>query len=75
MKVNDSIIFYRKMGVASTLEKIPNQVDETYYTIDIGCSTDVALMRKQYDWQKVFDYFQSYANLKATFATKYPTRF
>ena len=27
--------------------KIPNQVDDKYYTIDIGCSTDVPLMRKQ----------------------------
>ena len=32
-------------------------------------------MRKQYDWQKVFDYFNNHPKLKTTFATKYPTRF
>lgn len=55
--------------------KVPNQTDPTYYTIDIGCSTDVALMGKHYDWQKVFDYFNIHAMLKTTFATKYPTMF
>lgn len=55
--------------------KIPNQCDDKYYVIDIGCSTDVALMRKQYDWQKVFDYFNQSERIKSTFATKYPTRF
>ena len=55
--------------------KVPNQTDDTYYTIDIGCSTDVALMSKHYDWQKVFDYFNFMNPIKSTFATKYPTRF
>jgi spore photoproduct lyase len=55
--------------------KTPNQIDDKYYTIDIGCSTDVPLMRKQYDWQKVFDYFNNHPKLKSTFATKYPTKF
>ena len=32
-------------------------------------------MRKQYDWQKVFDYFNNHPKLKTTFATKYPTKF
>jgi len=61
--------------------KIPNQVDDIYYCIDIGCSTDVPLMYKYCDWQKVFDYFNettlhdnSY-KAKSTFATKYPTKF
>lgn len=54
--------------------KIPNQTDEKYYTIDIGCSTDVALMSRHYNWQKVFDYFNSHERAKSTFATKYPTR-
>jgi spore photoproduct lyase len=53
--------------------KIPNQCDSKYYTIDIGCSTDVALMSKHYDWQEVFTTFNY--TLKSTFATKYPTRF
>lgn len=55
--------------------KTPNQCDETYYTIDIGCSTDVALHSKHYDWQVVFDFFNTHPKLKSTFATKYPTRF
>jgi spore photoproduct lyase len=55
--------------------KIPNQTDSTYYTIDIGCSTDVALMTKHYDWQKVFDFFNHTAEIKSTFATKYPSMF
>lgn len=55
--------------------KIPNQTDEEYYTIDIGCSTDVPLMSKHYDWQEVFDYFNHHTRIKTTFATKYPTMF
>ena len=55
--------------------KKPNQCDEVYYTIDIGCSTDVALHSKYYDWQKVFNFFNKHKMLKSTFATKYPTRF
>lgn len=55
--------------------KTPNQVDDTYYCVDIGCSTDVPLHSKHYDWQKVFDFFNAHPKLKITFATKYPTRF
>jgi len=56
--------------------KVPNQCDDKYYVIDIGCSTDIPLMRKHYDWQQVFDYFNHYTyQLKSTFATKYPTMF
>lgn len=55
--------------------KKPNQVDDKYYTIDIGCSTDIPLMSKHYDWQIVFDYFNAVPKAKSTFATKYPTRF
>jgi spore photoproduct lyase len=55
--------------------KVPNQTDDKRYTIDIGCSTDVALMSKHYDWQKVFDWFNSEGKVKSTFATKYPTMF
>lgn len=55
--------------------KIPNQCDDKYYTIDIGCSTDVALHSKHYDWQKVFTFFNDHPKLKSTFATKYPSRF
>jgi spore photoproduct lyase len=57
------------------MPKIPNQVDDTYYSVDIGCSTDVCLHSKHYDWQKVFDFFNDHPKLKSTFATKYPTKF
>jgi len=55
--------------------RVPNQTDPTYYTIDIGCSTDVALMSKHYDWQRVFRFFNGSRPIKSTFATKYPTHF
>jgi len=55
-------------------EKIPNQVDGKYYCVDIGCSTDVPLMGKYYNWQKVFDFFNHHEKVKSTFATKYPTK-
>jgi DNA repair photolyase len=55
--------------------KVPNQCDEKYYTIDIGCSTDVALMTKHYNWDHVFGWFDSHKMAKSTFATKYPSMF
>lgn len=55
--------------------KVPNQCDDKYYIIDIGCSTDIPLMNKYYDWQKVFSYFNESPYAKSTFATKYPTKF
>jgi spore photoproduct lyase len=55
--------------------KEPNQVDDTYYCVDIGCSTDVPLHSKHYNWQQVFDFFNTQYKLKTTFATKYPTKF
>lgn len=61
--------------VSDKPDKIPNQVSDKYYMIDIGCSTDVALHGKHYDWQKVFDYFNNHERLKFTFATKYPSLF
>lgn len=58
-----------------SLPKKPNQVDGKYYCVDIGCSTDVALHYKYYDWQRVFDFFNERDFIKSTFATKYPTKF
>jgi spore photoproduct lyase len=55
--------------------KVPNQCDEKYYVIDIGCSTDIPLMTKHYDWSIVFDYFNKHPRAKTTFATKYPSMF
>lgn len=57
------------------MPKEPNQIDPIYYCIDIGCSTDVPLHSKHYDWQKVFDFFNEHPKLKSTFATKYPSKF
>lgn len=57
-------------------EKLPfpktsNQVDPLYWVYDIGCSTDIALHWKHYNWHKVFDFFKHHQTIKATFATKY----
>ena len=72
----DSILSsINKWSLDKQFPKIPNQVDNTYYCIDIGCSTDVPLHTKHYDWQKVFDFFNNHEKLKSTFATKYPTKF
>lgn len=54
--------------------KPANQTGKIYYTVDIGCSTDVCLHQKHYNWNKVFRFFNEHPRLKSTFATKYPTR-
>lgn len=64
-----------KWSDSKPFPKVPNQIDSKYYCIDIGCSTDIPLHSKYYDWQKVFDFFNKEEKLKSTFATKYPTRF
>ena len=51
--------------------KVANQTDPTFYTYDIGCSTDIGLHWKHYDWVRVFDFFRDHPRAKATFATKY----
>lgn len=71
----DILSSIHKWSEAQQMPKIPNQVDDTYYCVDIGCSTDVALHRKHYNWQQVFDFFNVHPKLKTTFATKYPTKF
>lgn len=53
--------------------KVPNQTDPEYYTIDIGCSTDVALHFKQMPMQEIYQYFNGNPKAKSTFATKYPS--
>src|SRR5574343_2086267 len=67
----DQILNSIQKWVDNKPEKTPNQVSDKYYMIDIGCSTDVALHGKHYDWQKVFDFFNNHNKLKFTFATKY----
>jgi spore photoproduct lyase len=71
----DILSSIHKWSEALPMPKIPNQVDDTYYCVDIGCSTDVALHGKHYQWQQVFNFFNEHPKLKSTFATKYPTRF
>lgn len=51
--------------------KIPNQTDEKYWTVDISCDSDIPYHWKDYNWEKVFNFFTTSSNLKATFATKY----
>lgn len=51
-----------------------NQVDPVYWTYDIGCSTDISLHWKHYNWPQVFDFFKHQPKAKATFATKYVNR-
>jgi len=53
------------------IPKIPNQTDDKYYTVDICCDTDLNYHWKNYDWDKVFNYFLNQNVLKATFATKF----
>jgi spore photoproduct lyase len=73
--IQDILKSIDKWSESKLMPKTPNQVDEKYYCIDIGCSTDVPLHSKYYDWQQVFDFFNTHPKLKSTFATKYPTRF
>ena len=73
--INDNVdeILQKIEQHAATLAfpKKPNQTDPLYWTYDIGCSTDVCLHWKHYDWLKVFNFFRDHPKLKATFATKY----
>jgi spore photoproduct lyase len=54
-----------------TFPRVPNQVDEKYYYVDISCDTDINLHWNDYDWIYVFDYFKKHPKLAATFATKW----
>lgn len=53
--------------------KVPNQTDPEYYTVDIGCSTDVALHFKHMPMEDIYEFFNKHPKLKSTFATKYPS--
>lgn len=62
--------------------KVPNQTDPNFYTVDIGCSTDISLMQKymrtnagRNTLEEVLVYFRLSQKAKATFATKYPSMF
>jgi hypothetical protein len=45
--------------------RVPNQVDEKYYYVDIS-DTDINLHWNDYDWIYVFDYFKKHPKLAAT---------
>ena len=77
LNINTSEILssINKWAESQPMTKIPNQIDDKYYCVDIGCSTDVPLHGKHYQWQQVFDFFNTHPKLKSTFATKYPTKF
>lgn len=51
--------------------KFPNQVHSKLYGMDIGCSTDVALMFKHQKWDEILTYFGNHEKMFATFATKH----
>lgn len=51
--------------------RMPSQIDDTYYYVDIACDTDVNLHWNDYSWLEVFDYFKAHPRLAATFATKW----
>jgi spore photoproduct lyase len=72
---SDILASISKWAEPQPMPKTPNQIDDKYYCIDIGCSTDVPLHGKHYQWQQVFDFFNTHPKLKSTFATKYPTKF
>jgi spore photoproduct lyase len=73
--VDDILTSIDNWQIKQSWPKKANQCDPKYYTIDIGCSTDVALHQKHYDWKKVFTFFNEHLRLKSTFATKYPSLF
>ncbi|MGI4851856.1 MAG: spore photoproduct lyase family protein [Janthinobacterium lividum] len=67
----DQILALIDQHVGALPPKVANQTDDTYWTYDIGCSTDVSLHWKHTDWLKVFHFFKDHPRAKATFATKY----
>lgn len=76
--VNDNIgdIFFsmNEWADKQPWPKVPNQTDPEWYTMDIGCSTDVALHHKLMPMEHIFPYFNDHPRLKSTFATKYPSK-
>jgi len=61
--INNHAYFYADV-------KKPNQTDSQFITYDIACNEDFALHSKQYDWQKIFQFFVDHPVAKATLATK-----
>lgn len=53
--------------------KIPNQVGDKYYWVDVGNASDLCLMFKHQDWEYIFRNLLLNPKLAVTFATTYPT--
>jgi len=51
--------------------KIPNQVHETMYGVDIANATDISRHYADYNWSYVFDWFKDRPKIFPTFATKF----
>lgn len=52
--------------------KIPNQVHDKLYLVDIGNACDVCLQYVYTDWQSIVERIVSHGRLGVTFATTYP---
>lgn len=51
--------------------KIPNQVHNKLYAIDIGNAVDISRHWKDYDWSYVLNWYKEHPRAFATFATKF----
>jgi spore photoproduct lyase len=67
----DELLAECDKAIQEPFPRVPNQVDEKYYYVDISCDTDINLHWNDYDWIYVFDYFKKHPKLAATFATKW----
>lgn len=72
--VRDILSSMIRWGAAQRWPKIPNQIHDEFYLLDIGCNCDVPLMWKYQPWGTIIDYFNSHDKLGITFATKYPSK-
>lgn len=50
--------------------KQPNQIHDTLYGVDIGCSTDLSIVWKHQKWDYILEWFRDHPKCFATFATK-----
>lgn len=76
--VNDILLSIDQWINKQPWPKVPNQCDPVRYVVDIGCSTDIALMQKYIKdhLENIFYYFTDLKDeAKFSFATKYPSMF
>jgi spore photoproduct lyase len=68
---NPKEILFETLKHRQTLgAKIANQVDERFWTYDIGCNNDFSISANYIDWKYVFNIAKN-NDLKFTFATKF----